>query len=62
MTSFEHLKQMETNIIKDNLDDEVDSKVGESEDAQSQDAILKNDSKSVGRIPEKRDTMSSFKK
>ena len=33
MTSFEHLKQMETNIIKDNLDDEVDSKVGESEDA-----------------------------
>ena len=33
MTSFEHLKQMETNIIKDHLDDEVDSKVGESEDA-----------------------------
>jgi hypothetical protein len=33
MTSFEHLKQMETNIIKDNLDDEIDSKVGESEDA-----------------------------
>ena len=53
---------METNIIKDHLDDEIDSKVGESEDAQSQDAILKNDSKSVGRIPEKRDTMSSFKK
>ena len=33
MTSFEHLKQMETNIIKGDLDDEIDSKVGESEDA-----------------------------
>lgn len=53
MTSFEHLKQMESNIIQDTLVEEVGSKIGDQEEVQSQEAVLKNDSKSVGRIPEK---------
>jgi hypothetical protein len=35
MTSLEHLKQMDTNIIEDDLEQEGSSKIGESEDAQS---------------------------